>query len=358
MFNQEFESPFGTPTSISERDESPVLYSLQGALLDLSVVFVSATALFVPLVMTGFSESLLAWAQSYPQLQLTELFLYAIILTTGFSVASLRRWMQLTDVLERHELAEKRMEEQARRLRRSNEELERFAYVASHDLREPLRTVHSHLSLLERELGDDIPEDAQESLDFAREGAGRMDRMVKSLLAYARYEREDARSVPVDANKALEKAWANLQATAERAGVELESSRLPKVRADDEELTLVLQNLLHNAIKHGRRLGAAVRVGGETDGDRARIWVEDEGPGVPEGQRDRIFELFRQGSTEAKQHGAGIGLTLCKRVAERHGGSIWVEEASDSSVDESVQELAPRAGSRRGARFVIELPKA
>lgn len=340
MFSQDHPSGFTIPRSISDQeDASPVLYSLQGALVDLAIVFIGSTLLFVPLVLTGASEALLAWADAYPRLNLTELFVYAILLTTGFSLASLRRWIQLTSLYREHQEAEQELLEQTQKLKRSNEELERFAYVASHDLREPLRTVHSHLSLLERDAGDDLPGPARESLDFARQGAARMDQMVKSLLSYARIERSEARTRPIDAEKAFEEALANLEATIKRADVEIHADELPWVWADHGELVLIFQNLLQNAVRHSRRPGSRVRIGGELDGDHARLWVEDEGPGVPKGQRERIFELFRQGSFEDREGGAGIGLTICKRVVERHGGEIWVEGAHQGS----------------GARFVVEL---
>lgn len=315
-----------------------MLYSLHRALMDLAIVFVVATAFFVPLAVTGVSEQMLAWTEAYPRLAMTELFVYAILVTTGFALAILRRWIQLTDALQRYHAAGEDLRAQKAELQRSNEELERFAYVASHDLREPLRTIHSHLSLLERDAGPKLSEKAMESLEFARDGAGRMDRMVKSLMTYAKLERDEARTRPIDPNPALEDALANLETIAERADVEIETSELPWVWADQSELVLLFQNLLQNAIKHSRRLGARVRVGGHLDGDRARLWVEDQGPGIPEGQRERVFELFRQGSYAEQKTGAGIGLTVCKRIVERHDGEIWIED-----------------GETGGARVVIEL---
>lgn len=322
-------------------DASPVLYSLQRALTDLGVVFLVSTVLFVPMVTTGMADRLLAWAELYPRLNLTELFLFAVMLTTGFSMAILRRWMQLTELVRRRERIEATLRRERAKLERSNAELERFAYIASHDLREPLRSIHAHLSLVERDASDQLSGGALESLDFAREGAARMDRMVKSLLTYARLEREDARSTQVDTETVLDEAIANLEVIADRADVQVETGSVPPVMADRDELLLLLQNLLQNAIKHSRRPGARVRVGGHARDGMARLWVEDEGPGVPEDQRDRIFELFRQGSAEARQEGAGIGLTVCKRIAERHDGRIWVEDAE-----------------RGGARFVVELAAA
>lgn len=323
-------------------DEPEVLYSLQYALQDLAVVFAIASAVYVFVVLTGLSDGLLAWAAAYPQLRITELFLYAIFISVGFAVFSLYRWIQLTTTAREHEQAKRELQRKRIALEQSNQELERFAYAASHDLREPLRMVHSYLSLLERDLDEEaLDETALGYLEEAQDASRRMDRMIRGILDYARLDREDDTTGPVDADAALDRAVDNLALRFDETDVELRRDRLPWVDADEQQLATVFLNLLQNALVHGGEELSTVDIRGERDGDRAIITVSDDGPGIPPAKRGRIFEMFHQGAGSRTNAGAGLGLPLARRIVESHGGQLYV----DGSLGE-------------GAAFVLELPAA
>lgn len=326
------------------RDEqaSPVLYSLQHALQDFAVVFGASTVVFVFLVLLDLTGPLLAWADAYPRLRITELFLYAILISVGFGVAILRRWVQLTEVAQQQEATRRELERKANALERSNAELERFAYAASHDLREPLRMVHSYLSLLERQLdGDDLDDDAREFLDEARNASRRMDRMVRGILDYARLSPEAETSEPVDTKAALDDALGNLAARLEASDVTIEQGALPDVIANREEVATVFQNLLQNAFVHGGPDLSTITIEGELVDGSAILRVSDDGWGIEETQQDRIFEMFRQGGGSSTSAGAGMGLALCQRIAERHDGRLDVtSERGEGSTFEITLKAA------------------
>lgn len=321
-------------------EEEPILYSLQHALQDFALVFLTTTGLFVLLILSGASRYLLGWAEAYPQLQITELFLYAILITVGFGVASLRRWMQLTTVAREQEQTKRELKRKADALKRSNQELERFAYAASHDLREPLRMVHSYLSLLERELDTaDLSEDAHEFLDEARGASRRMDHMVRSVLEYARLDPDREPDGPTDPGEALDEAIENLRMRLDAHDVTLDRGDLPRVLGRTDELVVVFQNLLQNALTHGGPELSMIEIDGWHEDGEAVIEIRDDGHGIEPGQQERIFEIFQQGRGSSTTAGAGMGLALCRRIAEGHGGEI--------SVDSERGE---------GATFRIELP--
>jgi signal transduction histidine kinase len=217
------------------------------------------------------------------------------------------------------------LEETVAQLERSNERLEQFAYAASHDLQEPLRMVSSYLQLLENRYADDLDEEALEYVDFAVDGADRMREMIDGLLQYSRIQSDGEHLEPVDLNAVVEDARDNLEIRIRQSGAEITVEDLPQVVGDESQLRQVFQNLLENAIKYSGEGRPKVEVEAERSGDGWLLAVSDDGIGVDPDHHDRIFGMFKQLHGGEEASGAGIGLPLCKRVVERHGGEMWLE---------------------------------
>jgi light-regulated signal transduction histidine kinase (bacteriophytochrome) len=209
-------------------------------------------------------------------------------------------------------------------LARSNAELERFAYVASHDLREPLRTITGFLGLLSRRHGWRLDDEGREFLDLAVAGAKRMDSLIAELLEYSRTGRTETTSEPTDLSGAWSVAVRNLSAAIADAGAEVSCGPLPAVMADRGEMVQVLQNLLGNAIKYG---GEEPRIHAEAirRGDQWEVSISDDGPGIDPRHHDRIFVLLQRLHRGDEIEGTGMGLAICKKIVEGHGGRIWVD---------------------------------
>ncbi len=202
----------------------------------------------------------------------------------------------------------------------SNAELERFAYVASHDLQEPLRSVTGFVGLLGRQYGDRLDERGRGYLTHVERGAARMRALITELLEYSRVQ--EAQPRPCDLQAAWEQARANLAGAIEEAGAQVTAETLPTVLADPARMAQVLQNLLSNALKYG---GRTVHTSARRDGETWQITVRDDGPGIDPRYHDRVFELFERLDARSDVEGTGMGLSICKRVIERSGGRIWVE---------------------------------
>jgi len=213
-------------------------------------------------------------------------------------------------------------------LARSNAELQQFAYVASHDLQEPLRMIGSYTQLLERRYGDKLDRDAHEFMDFIVDGATRMKQLIEDLLAYSRVGTRGKELRPVQAQAILERVLINLRGAVEQSGAAITYGPLPEVRADDTQLAQLLQNLIANAIKFRKKDEAPrIHVGAEDAGDEWRFAVADNGIGIEPQYFDRIFMVFQRLHTQDEYPGTGIGLAICRKVVERHRGRIWVESA-------------------------------
>jgi PAS domain S-box-containing protein len=210
-------------------------------------------------------------------------------------------------------------------LARSNRELEQFAYIASHDLQEPLRMVGSYTQLLEQRYSNLLDDDAREFLRYAREGASRMRELIDALLSYSRI---DTRAQPfrrVSMDQVLELALTNLRESIGAAHGVVVRSALPEVEGDPVQLGQVLQNLIGNAIKFHGPNPPHVWVHAERKGAEWRFAVRDDGIGIAPEYQDRIFILFQRLHSREEYPGTGIGLSVCKKVVERHGGKLWVE---------------------------------
>ena len=222
------------------------------------------------------------------------------------------------------------LELRARDLERSNEELQQFAYVASHDLQEPLRMISSYTQLLVRRYGSKLDGDAKEFMDFIVDGAARMKQLIEDLLSYSRVGTRGRDFQAVESGSALAKALANLRAAQEAAEASVTHDTMPRVLADSAQLTQVFQNLVGNAMKFRGADRPRIHVAAQT---RDEVWVftvSDNGIGLDPQYSERIFMMFQRLHNKAEYPGTGIGLAICKKIVERHGGRIWVESKPGS----------------------------
>jgi PAS domain S-box-containing protein len=210
-------------------------------------------------------------------------------------------------------------------LAQSNSELEQFAYIASHDLQEPLRKISSYCQLLREEQGDRLDEDGLDYLDVAINGAERLRTLVRDLLAFSRITTRGKPVAPTDANKCLAAAIDNLELAIEECGAQITYGHLPIVLADESQLILLFQNLIGNAIKFRGDAPPEVHVSGRRVGSQFEFFVRDNGIGIDPKFEDRIFKIFQRLHNRREYSGTGIGLALCKRIVERCGGRIWIE---------------------------------
>ena len=214
---------------------------------------------------------------------------------------------------------------QARELARSNTELEQFAYIASHDLQEPLRMVASYTQLLARRYTDRLDSDANEFIGYAVDGASRMQKLLNDLLMYSRVGTRGKSLEPTDCGVILQQSLQNLKIVVEEAGALVTHDPLPAVMGDPVQLTQVFQNLIANAIKFRRDERPRVHVSAAPDGEMWRLAVQDNGIGVLPEYFERIFVVFQRLHAYGEYPGTGIGLAVCKKIVERHGGRIWLE---------------------------------
>lgn len=234
----------------------------------------------------------------------------------------------VVDITERKRAAEE-LERRTAELQRSNAELQQFAYVASHDLQEPLRMVSSFCELLKDRYGERLDGDAVEFIDFAVDGARRMRQLINDLLDYSRLQTREAPLTSVSAQAALDGALLNLTEAIREVDAEIEVHELPQVLGNMGQLTRLFQNLIGNALKF-RRPDARpkVQISAQADGLQCEFTVRDNGIGIDPKQTEQIFGVFQRLHTRDEYPGTGIGLAVCKRIVERHGGRIWAESAA------------------------------
>jgi PAS domain S-box-containing protein len=235
--------------------------------------------------------------------------------------------------------SEQQVAEVLAELERSNAELQQFAYVASHDLQEPLRMVASYTELLARRYKGALDDKADKYIHYAVDGAKRMQGLINDLLAYSRVGTQVAPFEPIDCRGLVESVQRSLQMSIAEAGAVLEVGSLPTVLGDRSQLGQVFQNLVGNAVKFRGEETPQVRVSAERDGDAWSFCVQDNGIGIDLAYVDRIFEVFQRLHGRADYPGSGIGLAIVKKIIERHGGTIRVESEPG-----------------QGSRFLFRLP--
>jgi light-regulated signal transduction histidine kinase (bacteriophytochrome) len=245
-------------------------------------------------------------------------------------VASRTAELQETnDRLEAEVTERKRIEEILARhneeLKRSNEELEQFAYVVSHDLQEPLRSITGFVQLLARRNREAKDEKSEHYTERIVAGVGRMRELIADLLKYSRVSTRGNPFEPVDCTELLKKVLDSLQAAFEESGAMICCGLLPTVRADGSQLGQLFQNLIGNAVKFCDESAPQIHIGAEKRDGAWVFSVRDNGIGIEPQDQERIFGVFQRLHTREEYEGTGIGLAVCKKIAERHGGRIWVE---------------------------------
>jgi signal transduction histidine kinase len=216
------------------------------------------------------------------------------------------------------------LESHGRLLASSNRELAEFAGVVSHDLQEPLRTLDNHLALLKREVGPALSPPALAQLSLATETARRLRRLISDLLAYSRVESQAGEVSEVDCNELLREVLEKLNGVITDRGASVSVDILPRVRGRSALLGRLFQNLIENAIKFCESR-PMVEVGADWRGSETLFWVKDNGIGIGPLDRQRIFKVFQRLHSQAEYPGTGMGLALCKKIVEHHGGTLWVE---------------------------------
>jgi len=217
-------------------------------------------------------------------------------------------------------------------LERSNKELEQFAYVASHDLQEPLRMVASYTQLLEKRYKDQLDDDAKDFIHYAVDGANRMQRLINDLLAFSRVQTKGKAFERVDLSSILGSARKNVSTALDESRGIITNDELPMASVDEGQMLSVFQNLLSNAIKFRGDEAPRIHVGLSDQEDEWEITVKDNGIGIDPQFHDRVFVIFQRLHGRDEYSGTGIGLSLCKRIVERHGGRMWVESALGSGT--------------------------
>ncbi|MDD5703506.1 MAG: ATP-binding protein [Dehalococcoidales bacterium] len=228
------------------------------------------------------------------------------------------------DIAERKQ-AEESLKHRTDELARSNAELEQFAYIASHDLQEPLRMVSSYVQLLAKRYKGKLDQDADDFINYASDGALRMQRMINDLLAYSRVGTRGKRFEEISLEEVLEQALYNLHLVIQEKKAQVTHDPLPKAYGDSGQLTQVFQNLIDNAIKFCREKRPEVHISARLEKNECICMVKDNGIGIAPEYQNKLFLLFQRLHTRQEYPGTGIGLAICKRILERHGGRIRVE---------------------------------
>lgn len=242
------------------------------------------------------------------------------------------------------------LQERAEALANSNAELEQFAYVASHDLQEPLRMVSSYLQLLERRYKGKLDADADKFIHYAVDGSARMKRLIEDLLQFSRVGSHGGELKSVDSEAVLDQALCDLGVAIEESGATVTHGPLPSVMADEGQLRTLLQNLIGNAIKYRGEHSPEVHVEALQDGRFWQFSVRDNGIGMDPAYHDRIFVIFQRLHGRDEYSGTGIGLAMCRKIIERHGGRIWVESEPGTGSTFHFTVSAAQAESPRARR--------
>lgn len=259
---------------------------------------------------------------------------------------SVREWIGICTDSTARKQTEEALIQRTRELERSNAELQQFAYVASHDLQEPLRVVANFTQLLAERYASQLDDDAREFIAFAVGGAVRMQQLIQDLLAYSRVGTQGRVLEPVDCNEALGRAVSNLRISVAESGALVSHDELPVIQADATQLVQLFQNLIGNGIKFRGANPPRVHISVVRKGDDWIFSVRDNGIGIEPQYAERIFALFQRLHRPEEFSGTGIGLTICKKIVERHGGKIRVE--SEPGHGSTFFFSIPAAGKKAG----------
>jgi signal transduction histidine kinase len=255
------------------------------------------------------------------------------VLATNFDIMR-QKVKEYTDTLEQKvKQRTQELDAALRELKRSNTELEQFAYIASHDLQEPLRMVTSYLQLLKRRYDSKIDNEGQEFIAYAVDGAARMRQLIVDLLAYSRVGTKGKEFVPIQMQQVFDKATRNLQiALEERGAVVTHDDALPGIVGDEGQLIQLIQNLVGNASKFCKDRKPLIHFGAVVQDDGWLFSVRDNGIGIAPEYFDRVFQIFQRLHSREEFEGTGIGLAVCKKIVERHHGRIWVESVQNEGT--------------------------
>jgi signal transduction histidine kinase len=255
--------------------------------------------------------------------------------------------LAIEDITERKRLEEE-LACQAAALQRSNGELQQFVHIVSHDLNEPLRTVANFVSMLAKRYQGKLDAEADEYIAFAVDGAKRMQELLKDLLAYTRVGGSTDVFKPVDCEALLTQTLDNLRLAVADSGAEVTHDPLPTVRGDVTLLGQVFQNLIGNALKFRGGAAARAHVSARKENGHWRFAVHDNGIGIAPQHAEQIFQVFQRLHTRREYPGTGIGLAICKKIVERHGGRIWVESLPEqgSTFFFTVSEITKGRGGK------------
>ncbi|MGP8022850.1 MAG: sensor histidine kinase, partial [Methanobacterium sp.] len=236
------------------------------------------------------------------------------------------------DITERKQ-ADEELKSTMIELKRSNQELKQFAYVASHDLQEPLRMVSSFTQLLERKYKNELDEEALEYINYAVDGAKRMQLLINDLLAYSRVNTKGGKLEDVDLEKVLDEVLFNLEILIEENQAVITRDPLPKICADHRQIVQLFQNLITNGLKYRSDETPQIIISAQKENKYWLFSIADNGIGMDPQYRERIFQIFSRLHTHDEYEGTGIGLAIAKRIIVRHGGRIWVEsELGEGSI--------------------------
>ena len=224
-----------------------------------------------------------------------------------------------------HDKAEKALRKSFKEVERSNAELEQFAYVTSHDLREPLRMISSFLQLLERRYKDQLDQDANEFIGYAVDGAKRLDAMINDILIYSRVANKEKKFTHVHCDKVLDEAYLNLKTSIEETNAEIFNDPLPTIMIDEHLMIQLFQNLIGNAIKYRSENKPKIYISSYKEDKQWLFSVKDNGIGISQEYLDKIFTIFQRLHTNEEYDGTGIGLAIAQKIVHQHGGDIWAE---------------------------------
>jgi len=241
---------------------------------------------------------------------------------------SVRRALEEKQLRQQRSESDEELARKVEELARSNQDLEQFAYVASHDLQEPLRMVANYTQLLGERYRGKLDEQADKYIHYATDGAVRMQALIQDLLKFSRVGKKEFDVRPTALRAVIEQALKNLETAIQESGAQVHLNELPVVMGDASQLALVFQNLIANGIKFHGTEAPAIRVGAEKNGMEWVVTVSDNGIGIPTENWQDVFVIFRRLHTRTEYGGNGIGLSICKKIIERHGGKIWVEAQS------------------------------